>query len=96
MNPIVVIGEGGHSKVIQDIIFAVGGYQIIAILDDKYKDVHDRDGILYGPVSAVSSIIDRDPNMKLIIAIGNNQVRAEIVKRIEPQYKENISVRWLH
>jgi acetyltransferase EpsM len=40
MNPIVVIGEGGHSKVIQDIIFAVGGYQIIAILDDKYKVHH--------------------------------------------------------
>ncbi|AOL35913.1 MULTISPECIES: acetyltransferase [Geobacillus] len=82
MNPIVVIGEGGHSKVIQDIIFAVGGYQIIAILDDKYKDVYNRDGVLYGPISVVLSIINRDRNTKLIIAIGNNQVRAEIVKRI--------------
>jgi acetyltransferase EpsM len=82
MVPIVIIGEGGHSKVIQDIIFAIGSYQIVAILDDKYKDVHDQDGILYGPISVVPNIINRERNTKLIIAIGNNQVRAEIVKRI--------------
>jgi acetyltransferase EpsM len=82
MNSIVVIGEGGHSKVIQDIIFAMGCYQIIAILDDKFKEVHNRDGVLFGPISVVSSIIDRDRNTKLIIAIGNNHVRAEIVERI--------------
>lgn len=82
MNPIVVIGEGGHSKVIQDIIAAVNNYKIVAILDDKYEDVQKREGILYGPISEVSSITNEDNNIKFIVAIGNNHVRWEIVKRI--------------
>jgi acetyltransferase EpsM len=82
MKPIVVIGEGGHSKVIQDIIAAVNDYKIVAILDDKYGDVQKREGILYGPISAVSSIINEYKNIKFIVAIGNNQVRSEIVNRI--------------
>jgi acetyltransferase EpsM len=82
MNPIVVIGEGGHSKVIQDIIAAVNNYKIVAILDDKYGDVQKREGILYGPIAAVFNIANEDENIRFIVAIGNNQVRSEIVKRI--------------
>jgi acetyltransferase EpsM len=82
MNPIVVIGEGGHSKVIQDIITAVNDYKIVTILDDKYEDVQKRAGIFYGPISAVSSIINEYKNIKFIVAIGNNQFRSEIVNRI--------------
>ncbi len=37
MNPIIVIGEGGHSKVVQDIIWVEGRYRIVAILDDKHE-----------------------------------------------------------
>jgi acetyltransferase EpsM len=82
MNPIVVIGDGGHSKVIQDIIFAMGYYKIIAILDDKYKDIQNREGTLYGPISTLSSIVVREKKIKFIIAIGNNRVRSEFVKRL--------------
>jgi acetyltransferase EpsM len=82
MNRIAVIGEGGHSKVIQDIITAVNGYKIIAILDDKYEDIQKREGILYGPISVVPMIENDFENIEFIIAIGNNQVRSEIVKRI--------------
>jgi acetyltransferase EpsM len=85
MNPIVVIGEGGHSKVIQDIITAMGTYKIIAILDDKYEDIQKRDGILYGPISAVSNLANEDESVKFIVAIGSNQVRLEIVKRVRLQ-----------
>ena len=83
MDPIIVIGEGGHSKVIQDIILTTGRYQITAILDDKYQDVHERNGIVYGPIPAVSDMISRNEEAKSIIAVGNNHVRAEIVKRIQ-------------
>ncbi|MFC0297334.1 acetyltransferase [Geobacillus jurassicus] len=88
MNPIVVIGEGGHSKVIQDMIVADGCYQIAAILDDKYQEMHERNGIVYGPISAVCTMIGRNPSMKLIIAIGNNRVRAEIVRRIQVDHEK--------
>jgi|GEM_PF-975745 len=79
MNPIVVSGEGGHSKVVQDIIAAVNTCEIVAILDDKYGDAQKREGILYGPISAIPII----ENTKFIIAIGNNQVHSEIVNGID-------------
>ncbi|ADI28209.1 acetyltransferase [Geobacillus sp. C56-T3] len=87
MNPIVVIGQGGHSKVVQDMIAADGRYQIVAILDDKYQEMNERDGMVYGPVSVVSDLIDEDPDVKLIIAIGNNRVRADIVERIQVDHE---------
>jgi acetyltransferase EpsM len=85
MNPIVIIGEGGHSKVIQDIITAVNDYIIIAILDEKYEYIQKREEILYGPISAAPIIENDFKNIKFIIAIGNNQVRSEIVKRLRLQ-----------
>lgn len=83
MNPIIVIGEGGHSKVVQDIIWVEGRYRIVAILDDKHEKIHHRRGIVHGPTSAAFNIFNGNQDVKFIIAIGNNRVRAKIAKQIE-------------
>ncbi|OOE00239.1 acetyltransferase [Anoxybacillus kestanbolensis] len=82
MDPIVVIGEGGHSKVVQDLISSSECYQIIAILDDKYEEMVEKNGILYGPISSVHDVLARDGCAKIVIAIGNNHVRARIAQRV--------------
>ncbi|AZV45329.1 hypothetical protein BAOM_4751 [Peribacillus asahii] len=79
MKPIIVIGEGGHSKVIQDIISASGVYTIIAILDDKYTELFEKDGIKIGPISEFSKL----ESSEAIIAIGSNHIRKKIVERLE-------------
>ncbi|WP_144549947.1 acetyltransferase [Peribacillus simplex] len=77
MRPIIVIGEGGHSKVIQDIIKEGGVYKIIAILDDKYKKPTKYNDIVIGPVSYAMKLI-QSIKAEFIIAIGNNAIRKRI------------------
>ncbi|OKL37671.1 acetyltransferase [Domibacillus mangrovi] len=79
MKPIIVIGEGGHSKVVQDIIAAEGIYEVIAVLDDKYDDVFEKDRVLIGPISYAEKLI-ADTDAVFVVAIGNNQVREQIAR----------------
>lgn len=86
MNNIVVIGEGGHSKVIQDII-RCRNEKIVAILDDKYTAMFKQDNVEKGPINLYHSFLDK--NYRFVIAIGNNIIRKEIVKILkieEAQY----------
>ena len=38
---IAMIGKGGHSKVIKDIILSNKEYEIVGYLDDQYEDADD-------------------------------------------------------
>lgn len=77
---IVLIGDSGHAKVIKDIILANGDY-ILGILDDKYTDVFKEDKIIKGPITYLHELLV-DEQVKVIIAIGNNRIRQQIVSRI--------------
>ncbi|KXY35136.1 acetyltransferase [Bacillus sp. FSL K6-0067] len=81
MKKLVLIGQGGHAKVITDIVNVNKEYQIIAVFDDMHQSLHHQNGVLYGPVSALSSLI-KDDDFKIIIAIGNNDVRKKIVEQL--------------
>ncbi|OES44945.1 acetyltransferase [Domibacillus iocasae] len=81
MRKIVVIGHGGHSKVVQDTIQSLGGYEFIAILDDRYTDVSCKNGIQFGPVSEAKKLAT-DPGVVFTIAIGTNWVREKIAKEL--------------
>ncbi|MGG3449095.1 acetyltransferase [Domibacillus aminovorans] len=81
MKPIVIIGEGGHSKVVQDIIAAEGVYRVIAVLDDKYAEVFEKDHVLIGPISYAEKL-NEETDAVFVIAIGNNQVREKIARML--------------
>lgn len=77
---IIVLGNGGHSKVIQDMISTLKNYTLRAVLDDKYlKEVEER-GILYGPFSSLTHLLNEQ--VKVVIAIGNNSVRKKLADSI--------------
>ncbi|MFP3123376.1 acetyltransferase [Ectobacillus funiculus] len=80
---ITIIGQGGHSKVIQDIILSNKEYEIVAYLDDRYEDIAVADNMYFGPTSAAQKIIDCFDNVKFIIAIGNNKVRKSIAQKLD-------------
>jgi len=80
---ITIIGQGGHSKVIQDIISSNKEYEIVAYLDDRYGDTTVVDNIYFGPISAAQKIISFFDNIKFIIAIGNNKVRKSIAQKLD-------------
>ena len=78
MEDIAIIGAGGHTLVIIDIINETKKYNIIGLYDDV------KTGIFYGH-KILGKIKDINKNTKnYIIGIGNNNVR----KKIFEQYKD--------
>ncbi|USK49612.1 acetyltransferase [Bacillus sp. CMF12] len=81
MKPIVIVGCGGHSKVILEIITASKKFKIAAILDDKYEKVTKENNIIKAPISHSEELI-RTSIPFFVIAIGNNVVRQQIAERL--------------
>lgn len=77
---IIVIGNGGHSKVIQEMIYSIKGHRIVAILDDKYTHITEIKGVIYSPLDYFKHIYTQQT--KVIIAIGNNKVRKKVVSKL--------------
>lgn len=74
---IILIGAGGHSKVIQDILLD-SGKEIFGILDDNVSDKN-----ILGKLSDVEKYKE---DYQFIIAIGNNEVRKKIAIKYKLDY----------
>lgn len=68
MKEVIIIGFGGHAKVVAEII-KLNGDKVFGYLDDIKQDK-----TIIGKVSDCSKFVDKH----FIIAIGNNQVRKKI------------------
>lgn len=79
---IAIIGQGGHSKVIRDVIRVMEGAEIVGCLDDKFNTEFYHDQIFYGPVDSAINLSLDFPEVKFIVAVGNNRVRKQIVDRL--------------
>ena len=79
---IVIIGQGGHSKVIADLIHFNGDHSIIGYFDDRYEDFMIEDNIFYGPVTTSIELLNFFDEVKFVIAIGDNKVRQKIVRKL--------------
>ncbi|SIT73571.1 acetyltransferase [Edaphobacillus lindanitolerans] len=78
MIRVVVIGDSGHSKVVEDLVNANPEVSLLAKLDDRYDEVFERHGIIRGPLSYLKRIID--PDTKVVFGIGSNKVRQKLVE----------------
>lgn len=76
---IAIIGQGGHSKVIRDVLSSIEGAEVVGCLDDKFKTDFYREQVFYGPADSAHFLIDEIPEVKFIVAIGNNRVRKQVV-----------------
>ncbi|TXK82518.1 acetyltransferase [Paenibacillus sp. N3.4] len=80
---LVLIGEGGHSKVIKDLIGSKHAYNLRAILDDKYEQLKLVGDIYIGPISSVHDLVEQmRSSPKFVIGIGNNRTRKSIAERL--------------
>ncbi|MBM7553634.1 acetyltransferase [Thalassobacillus pellis] len=87
---VIVMGDGGHSRVIQDMISTMPGQKIFAILDDKYENIQRKHGILYAPLENVFSLMD--DRSKIVIAIGDNVVRKKLVQLLNLKEQQYLTV----
>lgn len=75
---VVIIGAGGHAKVIADIV-KKSGDNLLGFLDDsKLTGEEFFDAFVLGTVDSYSEY----PDAEFIIAIGNNSVREEISEKM--------------
>ena len=89
---IVVIGRGGHSKVIADMILSDQENDIVCYLDDKYAGLGLVENTYYGPISSAMQLVEHFNDLKFIVAIGDNKVRQSIVQKLKLSAENYISV----
>ncbi|MEH7388537.1 acetyltransferase [Bacillus sp. JJ1521] len=84
---IAVIGKGGHSKVIEELIKNDKENNIVGFFDDKYLDFTIENNIYYGPILSATKMIEFFCDVKFVIAIGNNRIRKRIFDDLDiPDY----------
>ena len=78
MKQLIIIGAGGHGRVVADIAQKVGVYGTISFLDDG--DAIETMGVpIIGKTSDVEKYID---TADIFVAIGNSKVRGEFIERL--------------
>jgi acetyltransferase EpsM len=81
MKKLILVGGGGHSKVILDVMSAQGEYELAGIGDDKYTHTFLQHGVPNGPVADMIKLLEQD-DYHLIIAIGSNRIRHAVKHRL--------------
>ncbi|MGL5621002.1 acetyltransferase [Cetobacterium sp.] len=86
MKKVIVIGSGGHAKVVIDIILQRNkilndNLKIIGILDDKYNKDKKIEIFEIFVIGKIEKIFELSEDVYYIIAIGNNSVRRKIVEK---------------
>lgn len=75
---VIIIGAGGHAKVIADIVRKNNDI-VVGFLDDAYDEKTEfYDSLIYGKISNYKEYAD----CEFIIAIGNNPIREKISKKM--------------
>ena len=77
MNRLIIIGAGGHGRVIADAALKIG-YANICYIDD-----HVKGDVMGFPIIGTSADIERlnDGSTEFIIGIGNNETRKTIAEK---------------
>ncbi len=89
MKKVIIIGAGGHCKVVIDTLEIINNvekqYEIVGVLDDNESN---KDVLGYPILGRLSSLKNYDEKIAFHIAIGNNNIREKI-------YKENCTREFL-
>lgn len=79
MKSILIIGNGGHAKVVKDVIEADGTYKVCGYLDDNIEKKYKEKDMIF---DSLKNIQFYQENYYFVIAIGNNKIRNEIFDKI--------------
>lgn len=81
MEPLIIIGNGGHSQVVQSTIKQTKDFQLLEIWDDTFREEKVIAGIRCRKLPKKSVTVDT--SVRYFIAIGDNQVRNKIKKQLK-------------
>ena len=81
----LILGAGGHGRVVLDILLQDRAYQVIGFLDNNTA-LHGRriDGLpVLGPIDGLSELAQRHEAAAALVAIGDNGVRRGLARTVE-------------
>lgn len=83
MNPLWIVGAGGHAKVVIDAARASGQWEIVGLLDDDPRAASARVlGVeVLGPADRAT--VDRLGATNLVLAVGSNRARLDLDARLK-------------
>jgi len=89
MNRLVIIGAGGHGRVVADCAKVIGDYDDIVFLDDCFNErkINSHWQII-GHVNMWSKLIDSD----FIVAFGNNKLRKKTITDLQQANANLVSI----
>ena len=85
MNKIIILGAGGHSKVLIETILACNKNYEIALLDDKFSEKNHSKVLDYPIIGELKKIFDgcfKKKYNKAIVAIGDSKLRMKWFKNL--------------
>lgn len=86
MKNLIILGLGGHSKVVKEIVAENKFIQTIGFLDDKFlkniKDTSSTNDNLLGPLNDINSFEIKNKYHLGFVAIGDNKLREKWLKRL--------------
>ncbi len=86
---VIIIGAGGHGKVIADII-EKSGDKVLGFLDDNVpintNIIKEKNMKVIGKFQDTEKFINKNPSIEFIIGIGNNKIRKNIAESKNLKY----------
>lgn len=80
MSGLLIVGAGGHGKVVADTALETGCWQEIAFLDARYPELQHNDvAPVIGTEGDAGRVRDRFP--ELVVAIGNSSLRISLLEK---------------
>ena len=80
MKTLVIIGAGGHGRVVADCAQQLNTYQKIVFLDDSFKETkHSGEWQIVDEIKSFPNYIN---SSDFIVAIGNNRLRGKIFEQL--------------
>lgn len=81
MAKLLIIGAGGHGKVVADTAIEMEQWDEIAYLDDRYPDISSTLCFsVIGKIGEIDLFQYKFPDV--VVAIGNNELRVRLLQRI--------------
>ena len=82
LEKVIILGAGGHAKVIADIVIKRGDI-LVGFLDDFTTN---KEVIGYPVLGKISDLYDFKNKTEFIIGIGNNSIRRDIAEKYEVKW----------
>jgi acetyltransferase EpsM len=76
-NKVIIVGAGGHAKVVLDVALA-NDMTVLGFVDDHATVAPDPDYLLLGTVNMLEELMIHHPGSQVFIAIGDNRIRRQI------------------